>query len=106
MVKEAFLSDELVLDHLCRNRACANSERLEPVTNKENTLRGLGITARAARQTRCKYRHRYTVCFRQGGVRRLSGGSPHRSSSQGVPGESVEGLFSRVLAYAQVWVRA
>ena len=60
MVKEAFLSDELVLDHLCRNRACANSERLEPVTNKENTLRGRNITARAVRQTRCKYRHRYT----------------------------------------------
>jgi hypothetical protein len=30
----------LFLDHLCRNRACANPDHLEPVTNKENCLRG------------------------------------------------------------------
>lgn len=31
----------LQLDHLCRNRACVRPDHLEPVTNQENTRRGL-----------------------------------------------------------------
>jgi hypothetical protein len=30
----------MVLDHLCRNRACINPAHLEPVTQRENNLRG------------------------------------------------------------------
>lgn len=30
----------LVLDHLCRVRCCCNPHHLEPVTVRENTLRG------------------------------------------------------------------
>ncbi len=37
--------DGLVLDHLCRNRACVNPAHLEPVTHAENCRRA-GITQR------------------------------------------------------------
>ena len=32
--------DELLLDHLCKHRPCANPLHLEPVTDKVNTQRG------------------------------------------------------------------
>lgn len=37
----------LVIDHLCRNRACVNPAHMEPVTNRENTRRGLVARARS-----------------------------------------------------------
>lgn len=49
----------LVIDHLCRNRACVNPEHLEPVTNIENVLRGESASARAARREKCIRGHRY-----------------------------------------------
>lgn len=51
----------LVIDHLCRNRACCNPAHMEPVTNKENVLRGVGITAECARKTACIYGHPFTA---------------------------------------------
>lgn len=48
----------LTLDHLCRNRNCVNPNHLEPVTQKENVLRGVGITAINARKTLCKHGHK------------------------------------------------
>ena len=43
------LPDRTVLDHLCRNRHCINPAHLEPVSIRENTLRGDGPTARRYR---------------------------------------------------------
>lgn len=34
----------LVIDHLCRSRACCNPDHLEPVTNAENIRRGAAST--------------------------------------------------------------
>lgn len=35
------IGEGLVLDHLCRMRCCVNPAHMEPVTVRENTLRGL-----------------------------------------------------------------
>lgn len=49
----------LVIDHLCRNRGCCNPDHLEPVTNRENMLRGVGASAMNARKTHCPSGHAY-----------------------------------------------
>lgn len=46
-----------VLDHLCRTRACINPDHLEPVTERENILRGVAPTAQNARKTHCPRGH-------------------------------------------------
>lgn len=54
------IPDGLVIDHLCRNRLCVNPDHLEPVTNKENLLRGDTIIARCAKATHCPRGHEYS----------------------------------------------
>lgn len=52
----------MTVDHLCRNTSCVNPAHLEAVTNKENTLRGLTVTAINAQKTACAAGHPYDVC--------------------------------------------
>lgn len=47
----------LEIDHLCRIRACVNPFHLEPVTHRENGLRGDGVAGRRHRQTHCLRGH-------------------------------------------------
>jgi hypothetical protein len=47
----------LHVDHLCRVRTCVNPEHLEPVTPRENILRGEGAAAKRARQSTCHLGH-------------------------------------------------
>lgn len=51
----------LQIDHLCRVRSCVNPDHLEPVTQRENILRGNGIAAINARKTHCKRGHPLTA---------------------------------------------
>lgn len=54
------LAEGLTIDHVwpkCQNRSCVNLAHLEPVTNKENILRGFGVSATNARKSHCKHGH-------------------------------------------------
>lgn len=51
------IPEGLSLDHLCRNPPCVNPDHLEPVTHRENVLRGVSPCAQHARQTHCKRGH-------------------------------------------------
>ncbi len=47
----------LPLDHLCKNIVCVNPDHLEPVTTRENLLRGDTITRRNVDKTHCIHGH-------------------------------------------------
>jgi hypothetical protein len=51
------IEDGLTLDHLCRIPRCVNPSHLEPVTMRENTMRGTSFIARQAIATHCKRGH-------------------------------------------------
>lgn len=50
----------LSLDHLCRNRACVRADHLEPVTHRENILRGISPSALHAKKTHCQKGHPFS----------------------------------------------
>lgn len=53
------IPDGLQLDHLCRVRRCVNPDHLEPVTNRENGIRGEGLPGQNVRKTHCPAGHPY-----------------------------------------------
>lgn len=54
------IPEGLVLDHICRVRHCVNPDHLRAVTNRENTLAGIGPSALNARKMECKHGHDLT----------------------------------------------
>lgn len=72
------------LDHLCRNRACCNPGHLEPVTRRENTLRGDAPALLAqinGAKTHCIHGHPFdeaNTTLRHGGGRRCRACSRER----------------------------
>lgn len=58
--KYGTIPEGMVLDHLCRNRACINPDHLEVVTQRENIMRGVGVAAKNAQKTHCKRGHEFT----------------------------------------------
>jgi hypothetical protein len=55
------IPETLQLDHLCRTPSCVNPEHLEPVTGRENVLRGETFAATNAQKTHCPLGHPYDL---------------------------------------------
>jgi hypothetical protein len=55
------IPEGLQIDHLCRTPLCVNPAHLEPVTIRENLMRGWGVSARNAAKTHCPRGHEYAV---------------------------------------------
>ena len=56
------IPSNLELDHKCRVRCCVNPSHLEPVTRRENTIRGIGpalLKKRQEAKTHCPQGHLY-----------------------------------------------
>ena len=76
------IPEGLQLDHLCRVRNCVNPEHLEPVTCRENLLRGNTLNAMNARKTHCVNGHEFTpenTKYRPDGRRRCAACSKARN---------------------------
>jgi hypothetical protein len=49
----------LDMDHVCRNKGCVNPAHLQPVTHRENVMRGISFAATYARATHCIRGHAF-----------------------------------------------
>lgn len=54
------IPEGLTIDHLCGNKRCVNPDHLEPVTQKENTLRAQKKAGILSAKTHCPQGHEYT----------------------------------------------
>lgn len=50
---------KITVDHICRVPLCVNPEHLRLLTMRDNILCGNGPTAQHARQTHCKWGHKF-----------------------------------------------
>lgn len=55
------IPEGLTIDHLCRVRKCINPFHMEPVTKRENTLRGKAPSAQYAVATHCIQGHPFST---------------------------------------------
>lgn len=54
------ISEGLTIDHLCVQPSCVNPKHLEPVTMKENIMRGRSFARVNAEKTHCSRGHEFT----------------------------------------------
>lgn len=57
---KALIPKGRVIDHLCRTPSCVNPSHLEPVTQRENIIRGVNQVARHVNATECHRGHSFT----------------------------------------------
>lgn len=85
------ISTGMTIDHLCRNTICCNPLHLEQVTVRENTLRGIGITAINAKKKNCaKCGGKYTLKKRKQGMFRMCVPCRNKWKRQYVASKSVQ----------------
>ncbi len=70
------IPDGLQLDHLCRNPRCVNPDHLEPVTNRENVMRGQSPHVVISLSGRCKRGHEFTA---ENSIHKTDGGRQCRA---------------------------
>ena len=61
LMKNGSISNELEIDHLCRNRKCVNPWHMEQVTHQENTSRSIFLRERHrnGKKTHCIRGHEF-----------------------------------------------